>query len=236
MEVVENAYYGHPHRGRGRTDPRQCVYQDGVADIPGVYTAPLGLVESSTNGMIEYTANTFAFQLKADVIASKFAVGGDGKLFRLAINASTSQLTGPPSIFADTSGLSVAMDRRGALVMPQVMQGRVLLLTPRAPTPRAPFLTSVWPVRGPLSGGNTVTLTGVGLWAPAAAAAAGGGLPSVVFGGMPCGGVLPVGTDGSTVTCTVPPGRAAARAVRVFLIRGGVSTQSVGPDYFYAAR
>lgn len=236
VEVVENAYYGHPHRGRGRTDPRQCVYQDGVADIPGVYTAPLGLVESSTNGMIEYTANTFAFQLKADVIASKFAVGGDGKLFRLAINASTSQLTGPPSIFADTSGLSVAMDRRGALVMPQVMQGRVLLLTPRAPTPRAPFLTSVWPVRGPLSGGNTVTLTGVGLWAPAAAAAAGGGLPSVVFGGMPCGGVQPVGTDGSTVTCTVPPGRAAARAVRVFLIRGGVSTQSVGPDYFYAAR
>lgn len=233
VEVVKNGYYGHPHRGRGRTDPRQCVFQDGDTDIPGVYNAPLGRVESSTNGMIEYTANTFAFQLKADVIASKFAVGGDGKLFRLAINASTSQLTGPPSVFADTSGLSVAMDRRGALVMPQVMQGRVLLLTPRAPIPRAPFLTSVWPVRGPLAGGNTVTLTGVGLWAPAAAGD--GGLPSVVFGGMPCGDVAPMGTDGSTVTCTVPPGRATARAVRVFVIRAGVSTQSVGPDYFYAA-
>lgn len=233
VEVVENGYYGHPHRGRGRTDPRQCVFQDGDTDIPGVYNAPLGRVESSTDGMIEYTANTFAFQLKADVIASKFAVGGDGKLFRLAINASTSQLVGPPTVFADTSGLSVAMDRRGALVMPQVMQGRVLLLQPRAPTPRAPFLTSVWPVRGPLAGGNTVTLTGVGLWAPAAA---GGGLPRVVFGGMPCASVTAVGSDGSTLTCTVPPGRERSRAVRVFVVRGGVSTQSVGPDYFYAAR
>ncbi|OSX69651.1 hypothetical protein BU14_1304s0002, partial [Porphyra umbilicalis] len=219
VEVVKSGYYGHPHRGRGRTDPRQCVFYDGDASIPGVYEAPLGRVESSTDGMVEYTANTFAFQLKADVIASKFAVGGDGKLFRLALNASTSQLTGPPTVFADTSGLSVAMDRRGALVMPQVMQGRVLLLRPLAPPPRAPFLTSVWPVRGPLGGGNRATLTGVGLWAPAAGAAA--GLPRVVFGGMPCDDVVAVGGDGTTVSCVVPPGDARRRAVRVFVVQGG---------------
>ncbi|MCH8851167.1 MAG: PQQ-dependent sugar dehydrogenase [Planctomycetes bacterium] len=52
--IVEDAYYGHPNRNRGRLDARQCTYHspdDGDGDG---YTGPIATVVSSSNGIAEY--------------------------------------------------------------------------------------------------------------------------------------------------------------------------------------
>ncbi len=92
IHVSRDSYHGHPNRNRGRFDKRQCVFYSAETHpegVEGVFRKPLSLVESSTDGIIEYKANTFNFQLRGDLFASKFAVGTAGQLYRMKINATT---------------------------------------------------------------------------------------------------------------------------------------------------
>ncbi len=87
-------YYGHPNRARGRTDPRQNIYRaPDTPAIAGEYTAPLSTLSSSTNGLIEYRADTFGGQMRGDLLAQRWnstirrlVMSDDGRSIQLSVN------------------------------------------------------------------------------------------------------------------------------------------------------
>ena len=82
--VVAGAYYGHPNRNRGRTDPRQCSYYPNGTPSGGGYTgAMIANLPASSDGMVEYTSNKFAGQMQGDLL---FAAWVNSELRRIKLS------------------------------------------------------------------------------------------------------------------------------------------------------
>lgn len=81
--IVEGGYYGHPNKIRALTDgdSRQCVWKSGTAPSDNDYDAPLLLVDSSTDGIIEFVTDHFDGQLRGNLIVSKY----QGSLYRIIL-------------------------------------------------------------------------------------------------------------------------------------------------------
>jgi len=96
LHLLSNGYYGgHPNTTRanrqnifnnsnpqspipqGMEDPRQCTYL-----IPGVEDLALTTINSSTNGLAEYTASNFNNAMKGNLITAVF----DGAIYRIVLN------------------------------------------------------------------------------------------------------------------------------------------------------
>ena len=230
IRVSKDSYHGHPNRNRGRFDKRQCVFYSSETHpdgVEGVFRKPLALVESSTDGIIEYTANTFDFQLRGDLFASKFAVGTAGKLFRLKMNATTGmQEFTQPEEFHQASGLSLAMVPTGAMVMPQIVQGKVLVLEPEESAPTGPFITSVFPSRGPLKGGYRVVITGYNF----------GDFDDlhVLFDGIEAENVELL--NERQISCTIPSGKVQGHITVQVRTESGLLSPTIGKDFEYIDR
>lgn len=228
IHVSRDSYHGHPNRNRGRFDKRQCTFYSAETHpngVDGVFVKPLSLVESSTDGIIEYRANTFNFQLRNDLFASKFAVGSDGKLFRMRINATTGHMeSSAAEEFYQASGLSIEQLPNGAMAMPQIVQGQVLVITPDEVVPSGPYVTSVFPPRGPLRGGYRVTITGYNFGVLSKA--------RVLFDGVDAKGVRKVGTSGRMISCVIPRGISAGHIIVQVRTPEGISP-TIGKDFEY---
>lgn len=215
-KLRRGGYYGYANRNRGRKSPRQCIHRSPQSKLPG-YDKPIATFQSSTDGLIEYTANTFGAQMRGDLLATKFAVSGSGKVYRVQLNG---QGTVKSSFeLAEFSGLTAAMSPTGGVVMPRVYQGKVAMLLPNEKNPGRMVVTSVNPFRGPRKGGNTITVTGWNLNPPL----------TVKVGGKPCKNVKNF-KKGRSFTCTVPRG---SGRVPVTATRGAKSSRSFGFEYMY---
>jgi len=73
--VVAGGYYGHANRNRGRTDPRQCTYHSGTEPSSMDHTAPIALLPSSSNGIVEYTSTAFCSALLGDLLYVAYNLG-----------------------------------------------------------------------------------------------------------------------------------------------------------------
>lgn len=220
------SYHGHPNRNRGRFDGRQCVYHSDKEKNQGRrYSAALAGFQSSTDGILEYTANTFGFQLRGNIFTSKLSWGTGGALYRSVLTKDGFQVQGNKAeVFATVSGLSIAMSPYGDIVMPKVKQGRIVVLRPLEPMPQGPFVTAVTSRRGPRAGGNVVLITGYNFAKDIV----------VLFGNQRCSQLfdLRLEHDGSSVWCRVPPARGNLKvAVKVRV--GKQISRSVGADYEY---
>lgn len=215
-KVRRGGFYGYANRNRGRFDRRQCVHRPPQRRMRG-YDRHIATLQSSTDGLIEYTANTFGAQMRGDLLATKFAVSGAGQVFRVRLN----QRGTVRSVFELTkhSGLTAAMSPTGGVVMPRVYQGKVAVLLPNERNPGRLVVTSVNPFRGPKRGGNVITVTGWNLRAPLTA----------TVGGKPCRGVGNF-KKGRSFTCVAPPGKGRAAVV---VKRFGKRSQSFGYEYLY---
>ncbi len=76
-------------------DPIQGDYQNPGVDDNSLYT-----LESSTNGMTEYTASNFDGELQGDLLAVSF----DGAVYRVDIDNSTGSITGPSDVSVLATG------------------------------------------------------------------------------------------------------------------------------------
>lgn len=226
LKIEKGGYYGYPSRNRGvgMDDPRQCTYYaPGTASTDG-YTEALALFPSSTNGIIEYTANTFGAQMKGDLILTKFVpnnADANGQAFRQTLDEKGNPAKEYTEL-AQLSGLSIAMNPQGHLIMPQVQKNRIvtLIADESEPAGDAPYVISVTPRRGTPFGGNTLLITGYRLSADSA---------TVTVGGKVCK-VTSVSDDARYIKCTAPAGEGKA-AVQV-TTSAGVS-ESFGEDYQY---
>lgn len=213
IRLRKNKYFGHPNRAR-----REC---DSVPEA-----GALGRMESSTTGLIEYTASVFGGKLLRNLFMTKFAGQGSGTTSRAVLDGKGTGLNGGILKVSSVSGLSIVMGPRGELLMPQVQQRRIRVLVPRDSSNSGrdgsrPVLLTVTPHKGPRNGGNIVRIAGHNL---------GGGV-DVTINGKKCQDV-----SGSNVelTCVAPAGRPGA--ARVVVWKGGQRSISYGLEYYYTVR
>lgn len=203
--IQKGSYYGHPNWNRGRYDPRQCVFVNHDESSNAEYTAPMAMIESSTNGILEYTANTFKSALRGELLLSKLSWGGNGLLLRAKPDQDGTGLAkNPQELYAD-SGLSIEMGAYGELLMPKIKQAIILALVPDEEFEDALNVIAVVPRRGPPEGGNTVLVTGSGFESGV----------RVYFGELECTSYGALAEDGSSIECQVPKFSAGKRIVDV---------------------
>ena len=219
LHLVRGNYYGHPNRNRGRLDPRQCVYRSPGERSGNGYTKPIGTMTSSTNGIIEYRANTFKGALKEDLLMSKVAFGASGLVWRAELNADGTSLREQPYQFFEQSGVSLTMGLYGELVMPQLKKYRVIALRPDEDGASKVSIIAIHPARGPKKGGAEVFITGHFLNSP--------GL-EISFDGKPCTSFADI--QYQHIRCITPRG---SGKVSVVATAEGQSSVSYGHEYEY---
>jgi glucose/arabinose dehydrogenase len=150
-------YYGHPNRNRGLTDSRQNVYYNpSLASIPGVYTAPLTIFPSSTNGIDEYRATTFGGQLLGNLITQQL----NGPVFSVTLSANGTQVAKSETLTGIADGLDIVTAPGGALVGIDLADNRVTVATPNDLVGTTVTAYDVFPWRAPAVGGNRFVIGG----------------------------------------------------------------------------
>ena len=163
--VVEDGYYGHPNRNRGRTDPRQNVYYAPSDSSNSDYTAPIyGNFKSSTNGITEYRATTFNSQLRGNLLAQKWKnflynveLSSDGTQ---VLDVGTLQTQPGNNIYAAT-GLDVLTGSGGAVVGIDYTQDQITVATPIDSTATGMTAYDILHWRAPATGGSEFVIGGV---------------------------------------------------------------------------
>jgi|GEM_PF-6137334 len=158
--VSEGDFLGHPSIPRGKLDPRQTLANaeyDPNAPSDADYTAPLTALDSSTNGIDEYRAETFGGQLRGQLFAQKFNglvyffdLGDDG-LSLDNVNTRTDVADGL-DILAGPGGVIFGIDRN---------QNRITVAEPVDNAVTAPTPYDIFPYRAPAVGGNQFVIGGV---------------------------------------------------------------------------
>lgn len=219
LRLIQGAYYGHPNRNRGRKNGIECRYRSIEEPSGNGYVQAIGTVRSSTDGIIEYRANTFRAGMKGDLILSKIAFRSRGIIWRAQLNADGKSIRSDPFQLFDDSGLSLTMGLYGELIMPQLRRNRVLTLRPNQSASRTVEVINVHPQRGLSSGGTDLLITGSFL-----------NLRDVVIlvGGKVCSNIRNASFD--QLRCTSPAGRGK---VSVVAIAEGVSSTSYGHEFEY---
>lgn len=231
--VQRGKWYGHPNRNRGRYllgEARQCIFQP-LGTTNGGKEPELSTIESSSNGLVEYTSAIQGTSYKGAMCFARIGFDQKGGSFALKLNTNGNALLGREEIFTENGGLDMTMDRLGSLVLTEFMGGyiKVFRATPLANSTfhRASVaLVSVLPTRGPMAGGNLVIVT---------AKLPRGALRSnvAVWFGMNPAEIVSVNTDTGTIVCKAPAGN-ALELVHVTVNVNDVFTQAVGNgDYRY---
>lgn len=219
VRLLRGQYYGHPNRNRGRSDSRQCKYIPPWESSADGYVQPIGMMESSTNGIIEFRANVFQGALKGNLFMSKVSFGEQGKVWRAELSDNGEWLSAGPYQFQERSGVSLVQGLYGELVMPQLKKYYVLVYQPQEIAPRSVQLINVYPTRGPKRGGNILMLTGHHLNKPEIV---------VMVGDNPCINYFYV--DYQHLKCTAPPGFGK---VKVVVKSGEFESASYDHEYEY---
>ena len=211
--IQQGGFYGHANRKRGETDPRQCIWRP-FDDTSDEYTPPIGRLWGSTDGLVEFQSDHFNGQLRGHLIAAQFK----GSLFDIELTDDGLSTKAGPGTHAHTlknengsqpggvdveGGLDVTQGPDGTLFVAQVDTGKVIFIAPKEIPSATLKVNSIFPRRGPESGGSVLTLYGQNLDTF--------GSPLVSVGGKNCTVSLP--TSESKISCTLPSGVGTADVV-----------------------
>jgi IPT/TIG domain/Glucose / Sorbosone dehydrogenase len=193
--LVKGGYYGAPNRKRALTnnDPRQCVWRSQNEPSDANFTAPILVVKSSTDGIIEFQSDHFDGQLRGNLIAAKYL----GSLYRVILTPDGKGVIpqSNPAIELlgdyDPQALSLTQAPDGTIISCSVGSNMLSFHKPNELPTTAMQVKSVFPRRGGQAGGNTLTIFGVNF----------GASPTVTVGGGPCTVISAIATK---IECTVP--------------------------------
>ncbi|CDF33842.1 unnamed protein product [Chondrus crispus] len=222
--VTEGKYAGHANRNRGRNDPKQCIWKNPFEPATEDFMPPIATLESSTDGLIEYTADLFDGQLKSNILASKFSTNdpnNNGRVYRVQLDEK-GQLEDDIESLWEGSGLSIEMTPWGDILMPRLYEAEIMALKPDYVAKKDGRLISVSPFRGPVGGRNEVLVAVDGL----------GKQGIALFDGKPCTDVREQ-TERS-FKCDAPAGEPGKSVQVAIQIRNGPLMKSTGGhDYRY---
>ncbi|HEX6886145.1 MAG TPA: IPT/TIG domain-containing protein [Planctomycetota bacterium] len=161
LDLVERGnYYGLPNRARGRSDPRQNVYHgssEGPPSLPDTLFQMIAALPSSCDGIDEYRADTFAGQMRGELIVQKYL----GRLLRLRLGPDGRVLERLTLVDPTTRGLGCVVGPGGALVSLDHDAAQVEVLVP-SEEPAGLVVLDVFPWRAPAVGGAPFLVTGHG--------------------------------------------------------------------------
>ena len=199
--LVQGKYYGSPNAKRAAkdNDTRQCVWRDPTGPSTSSFTAPLILMKSSTDGIIEYQADHFDGQLRGNLITSKYTDG----LFRVILTPdglAVAPESVPPIPLVGDDGLSVTQAPNGNLIDVRLGTNSLYYHKPNEAPTTALKVKAVFPQRGGQAGGNKLSVYGINF----------GASPIVTVGGKNCS-VLP--KSATMIECTVPGGSGTVNVI-----------------------
>jgi glucose/arabinose dehydrogenase len=193
--LVQGGYYGHSNRKRGEDDPRQCVWRSYKEPSDGKYTAPLLILPSSSNGIIEFQSDHFNGGLRGNLIVSKYK----NALFRIILapdGKSVVPESKPAIKLLGEQTFVIAQAPDGTIIDVRLSMDAVYYHTPSELPSMLLAVKSAFPRRGSAAGGSTLSVYGVNF-------DSGGGTPSVTVGGSNC----PVtSATGTKIECTLQGG------------------------------
>lgn len=161
--VEAGNYYGHPNLARGAQDAAQFVYRDTLEpSIPEDFTQALAIVDSSTNGIVEYRAQTFWGQWRGDLLVQRF----NGLASRLELSDDGRHVLDVQPLFPPTGGLNLLTAPGGAIVSLAYSGGVVRVLEPVDDGVAGVTAYDIHPWRAPATGGTPFVIGGRGFTSP----------------------------------------------------------------------
>jgi Glucose / Sorbosone dehydrogenase/IPT/TIG domain len=192
--IVQGGYYGHPNHKRAEEDPRQCVWRASDDPNTNAHTPPLMSLQSSTNSVIEYDANYFNGEMRHNLVVSKY----EDELYRIILAPDGNSVI-PSSIPAieigGNNGLAVAQAPNGNLIDVRYDASDLFVYKPVEPTSEQLMVYSVFPRRGGLAGGSTISIYGANFKGP---------VIKVFIGTSICSNPV-LREDNAIIRCTLPP-------------------------------
>jgi glucose/arabinose dehydrogenase len=197
--IVEGAYYGHPNRNRGLAGAtRECLYHAGTEASTAEYTAPIGLLPASSNGLAEYTSDKFEGQMQGDIVYVSWV---ENTLHRVDLNGNGSAVVSDTTLATGfTNPLDMVVGPGGIMYIAEWGGNKITFMKPDETPATSVTVTGIQPSAGPVSGGQAVTITGTNFTTTADTAATIGGVAlanTVVQNSTTITGVTPAGTLGA---------------------------------------
>jgi IPT/TIG domain/Glucose / Sorbosone dehydrogenase len=216
--VLKGRYYGHPNRLRAMlyNDTRQCRWRSRSEASDANYTAPIALVEASTNGIVEWQTAHFSNQLRGQLFVTRH--NSNASSVKLAADGLSAVQVQDRGI----GGLDVTQGPDGTLFIVRHGADKVIYKKPNEPIWGDLRVLSCFPRRGPLVGGTRFWVYGQQLDVD--------GVPEVKVGGQDCTGVIVISS--SEVECILPSTLAAGKA-SVF-VSSGMFNGTLVDAYRYA--
>lgn len=191
--IEQGMYYGQANRKRGETDPRQCKWRSQTEPSDDDYTAPIALLESSTDGVIEFQCDHFNGQLRGHLILGKYK----GGLYHVELSSDgRSAINKNATLLHENGGLGLAQGPDGTIFVVKNDDGKLIYVSPKDAASEDLKVKSVFPRRGPQSGGSFLRIYGENLKQF--------GTPAVTVGGQDC--PLTGRRSDSNLSCRLPSG------------------------------
>lgn len=190
--IKKGGYYGQANRKRGEIDSRQCIWRSVTEPSDDEYTAPIARLPSSSNGIVEFASKHFNSQLRGNLVIGRYK----GALYYVGLSGDGESVTKGPNVLLQNGGVGVTQSPDGSLYVARNEIGDVLYHRPEEPPSTELIVNSVFPRRGPRSGGSILTLYGENLDKF--------GIPTVTVGDKDC--PLTGANSGSRISCILPSG------------------------------
>lgn len=176
--IEEGQYYGHPNRNRGINLPgetRQCDYRAGTEASDASYTAPIDLIGVSSNGLAEYKAGTFTGQMQGDLLYVSWV---ENDLRRVILSPDGRSVTTNLQLATGFgSPLDVAVASDGTIFVAEYTGNKITFMQPNETVATDITVDDISPAGGPITGGQSVTVTGTNFTTTAETTVTIGGVP-----------------------------------------------------------
>lgn len=180
LNLVEwGNYYGSPNRSRGRTDPRQNVYYAGLSGPPSIADTLFQMIAwqpPSSDGIDEYRADTFAGQMRGELIVQRY----QNKLRRVKLRADGRASTAQFLIEPNPLGLGCVTGPNGVIASLDFITSEVELFEPDDLSSAQLVVHDISPWRAPAAGGTPFVIGGRGFGTLGTTAVTIGGLPATL--------------------------------------------------------
>ncbi len=165
LNLVEfSQYHGHPNPNRAVADPRQWVYHDHIEpSIPGVFRQVLTTFPSSTDGIVEYRANTFGGAMRGDLLTQRFT--GPGSTFRVTLSEDGRSVVDQGELPVSLGSLDIMTGPGGVILGCQFFGDKVVIARPSDEPSRGLVAYDIFPWRTrrmvPFPSSSEATVSGI---------------------------------------------------------------------------
>lgn len=234
LERIEfGAYHGHANRARGHGEPREAVFRGSDApSVPGEHVAPMAILPSSSDGIVEYRATAFRSAMRGQLLVQKW----NDWLRRVELSPDGRSVLGIAPL-VPLNALDVVTGPGGAVLGVDYSGNRVQALLPDDAGAGALEAYDVTPWRGPASGGTRFVVGGKGFGTLANTSVTIGGKTATLSSVTPTRivGTTPANPDaaGTALNLTVGVGGSFASVTQAFRylhpVGGALGSWAPGP-------